>query len=57
MDLRLEGRAALVTGGNRGIGYAVAERLREEGAKAAICGRSHEEGKEAAEKLGPADCP
>ena len=53
MDLGLEGRVAVVTGGNRGIGYAVAERLIEQGAKVAICGRSHEEGKEAAEKLGP----
>jgi NAD(P)-dependent dehydrogenase (short-subunit alcohol dehydrogenase family) len=53
MDLGLEGRAALVTGGNRGIGYAVAERLIHEGANVAICGRNWEEGKRAAEELGP----
>ncbi|MDT7564574.1 MAG: short chain dehydrogenase [Pseudonocardiales bacterium] len=36
MDLELDGRVALVTGGSRGIGFAVARRLIDEGARVAI---------------------
>ncbi|WP_342642661.1 SDR family NAD(P)-dependent oxidoreductase [Rhodoligotrophos ferricapiens] len=39
MDLGIRGKAALVTGGSRGIGFAIARRLLAEGARVAICGR------------------
>jgi 3-oxoacyl-[acyl-carrier protein] reductase len=39
MNLELQGRSVLVTGGNRGIGLAIALAFAEEGANVAICGR------------------
>jgi NAD(P)-dependent dehydrogenase (short-subunit alcohol dehydrogenase family) len=39
MNLDLKGRSVLITGGNRGIGLAIALAFAEEGANVAICGR------------------
>ena len=51
MDLHLTGRRALVTGGSKGIGFAVAEELVAEGADVAICARNAREVDAAAERL------
>ena len=48
----LEGRAALVTGGNSGIGLTLALALREAGAKVAIGGRRADRNAAALSKLG-----
>ncbi len=52
MDLGLSGRVALVTGGSKGIGRAVAAGLVAEGAKVAIASRSAERIEEAAAATG-----
>jgi NAD(P)-dependent dehydrogenase (short-subunit alcohol dehydrogenase family) len=41
MDLGLAGKVVLVTGGSKGIGLACAKAFAAEGAKIAICSRSH----------------
>lgn len=42
MNLGLEGKVVLVTGGSKGIGFACAEAFLAEGARVAICSRSQE---------------
>jgi NAD(P)-dependent dehydrogenase (short-subunit alcohol dehydrogenase family) len=49
---KLNGKIAVVTGGNSGIGYASAKELKENGATVIITGRSAEKVKIASEELG-----
>ena len=48
----LEGRRVLITGGGRGLGFAIAERLVREGAKVLITGRNEDTLRQAASRLG-----
>ncbi len=42
MDISLSGRAAIVTGGSKGLGYAIAMRFAQSGADVVICSRGRE---------------
>ncbi len=53
MKLELENKVAVVTGGSRGIGKAIAERLLEEGAIVMIGSRTESEWKQTVEELSP----
>ena len=47
----LKGKTAMVTGGTRGIGYAVVKVYLENGAKVALCGSRQETVDKALEKM------
>lgn len=53
MSRLLENQVALITGGSRGIGYAVAQAYLREGAKVVICGRDEVQLNKAAADLAP----
>lgn len=52
MNVELSTRVALVTGGSRGIGFAIAKGLAGAGAKVAVCGRDGAKAEAAAAGLG-----
>ncbi len=51
MDLKLKGQSAVITGGTKGIGRAIAEALSDEGCNVAICARNADEVAAAVESL------
>jgi 3-oxoacyl-[acyl-carrier protein] reductase len=53
MDLALSGKRALVLGGSKGLGHAIAKGLAGEGARVALASRSSESALAAAARIGP----
>ncbi len=53
MDKRLQGRSALITGSNQGLGRAIAEEYLRQGASVALCARNTTLLAETAAALGP----
>ncbi|MCS7191772.1 MAG: SDR family oxidoreductase [Armatimonadetes bacterium] len=51
MDLGLQGKIAVVTGGTKGIGRATAEWLAHEGAQVAICARNEKDLQQTADEI------
>ena len=49
---QLKGKNIVITGGSRGIGYAIAKKCIEEGANVLICGRNEDNLKKAQMELG-----
>jgi NAD(P)-dependent dehydrogenase (short-subunit alcohol dehydrogenase family) len=54
VNLGLEGRRGLVTGGSKGLGEAIARELVGEGAQVAICSRNEDEVRATASEIGAA---
>ena len=52
-QFRFANRTAIITGGARGIGFAIAQRLVREGARVALWGIDHDAARAAASRLGP----
>lgn len=52
MDLRIAGKTAIVSAATKGLGFATAKSLTEEGVRVAICGRNRERVDEAAKQIG-----
>lgn len=49
--MKLNGKVAIVTGGSRGIGFAIVESFVKEGAKVAVCGSKLETAQKAVDKI------
>src|SRR4051794_41518759 len=51
MELRLDGKTALVTGASKGIGFAIAKAMAEAGAKGMLSSRKQEQLEKAAAEI------